>query len=94
MSFPPLAYAWTRTGWCMLALMLFGIVSFSRNGASALLLVVPSAAYNLGTMLLLCGADIRFFHFNVVITLPLVLALLSKRDDHEQKNAAYISGEE
>jgi hypothetical protein len=69
----------------MLLLLCAGIVSLSKNGAKVLPLVVPSVMYNLGTMLLLCGNDKRFFHFNVVITLPLVLVLLSKKNEQEQK---------
>jgi hypothetical protein len=45
--------------------------------------------HNLGTMLFLCGPDLRLFHFNDVITLPIVLALLSKnvntKEEHEGK---------
>jgi hypothetical protein len=75
----------------MFALLIFGILSFYRNGIKALFIVVPSIAYNLGTMLLLCGnIDVRFFHFNVVITLPLVLVLLAKQkpNDVSQPGAA------
>ena len=66
-------------GIAMFALMLAGGYSLRhRRGAYALLLIAPSIVYNLGTMLLLCGPDYRFFHFNVVITVPLVLACLAK----------------
>jgi hypothetical protein len=78
----PLIVAFTKIGWLMLALLLAGIRAYSRNGIYVLLLVVPSVAYNLGTMFLLCGKDIRFFHFNVVITLPLILVLLANKDGH------------
>jgi len=71
-----------NTGWITLALLFAGIFALSKKGSTALLLVIPSLMYNLGTMLLLCGNDIRFFHFNVVITLPFVLMLLSKKETH------------
>jgi 4-amino-4-deoxy-L-arabinose transferase-like glycosyltransferase len=60
-----------------LALALFWSLRRGR-GLQALLLALPSAAYNLGTMLLLCGPEYRFFQFNAAITLPLVLVLLGK----------------
>jgi len=65
----------------MLLILAAGIYSVNRNlKAKALVLFLPSIAYNLGTMLLLAGADYRFFHFNVVITIPLVIALLAKKE--------------
>jgi len=77
-SLPLVSLIFTNLGLLMLLLFVVGIFSLSKNGIKALLLVVPSAAYNLGTMLLLCGPDTRFFHFNFVITLPLLFVLLSK----------------
>jgi hypothetical protein len=62
----------------MLLLLISGIFSLYKKGTAVLLLVVPSVIYNLGTMMLLAGSDIRFFHFNVVITVPLIFVLLSK----------------
>jgi len=75
-----ISYDFTRkTGVLMLTLLFAGIFALSKNHSTALLLVVPSLMYNLGTMLLLCGPDTRFFHFNAVITLPIVLVLLSEK---------------
>jgi hypothetical protein len=73
---PPFISAMTKTGWQMLALLLAGIISCYRNGGKALILVIPSVMYNIGTMLLLCGEDIRFFHFNAVVSLAFILVLL------------------
>jgi hypothetical protein len=42
-------------------------------------------------MLLLSGKDIRFFHFNVVITLPLVFVLLTKTN--VQRNIASLAAD-
>ncbi|GHV78779.1 hypothetical protein AGMMS49944_05700 [Spirochaetia bacterium] len=81
LSFLPLAYLWTKIGWNMFLLLLFGLMAFAKNGKNILVLVMPSVAHNLGTMLLLSGEDIRFFHFNVVITVPLILVLLSKKEN-------------
>jgi len=72
----------SNIGGLILALLFAGIFALSKKGSAALLLVVPSLMYNLGTMLLLCGTDTRFFHFNAVITLPLVLVLLSKKETY------------
>jgi hypothetical protein len=68
-------------GMCMVALVLAGGYSLRRRrGAGALLLIAPSILYNLGTMLLLCGGDYRFFQFNVVISMPLALACLAREE--------------
>jgi hypothetical protein len=77
---PPLAWIMTKTGWQMLALLLVGIVSCYRNGGKTLFLIIPLVMYNLGTMLLLCSEDVRFFHFNAVVLPAFVLALLGKND--------------
>ena len=52
-----------------------------RRGLHTLLLILPSAAYNIGTMLMLCGGDYRFFQFNAVITIPLVLVCLGRGEE-------------
>ena len=68
-------------GACMIALILAGGYSLRRRrDAAALLLITPSILYNLGTMLMLCGSDYRFFQFNVVITVPLVFVCLAKEE--------------
>jgi len=68
-------------GISMLALALAGAWSLRRRrGLKALLLVVPSMAYNIGTMLMLCGGDYRFFQYNAVITVPLVLVCLAREE--------------
>jgi hypothetical protein len=69
-------------GIAIFALMLAGGYSLHRRrGTGALLLIAPSILYNLGTMLLLCGPDYRFFQFNVMITMPLVLVCLARTPD-------------
>ena len=78
-SIPLLGDLFTKIGLQMLLLLLAGIFSLYKNGFKALLFITPSIVYNLGTMLLLCTVkDLRFFHFNVVITLPFLFVLLSK----------------
>jgi hypothetical protein len=75
---PLVSSLFSNLGVQMLLLLLTGIFALCKTGTKALLLVIPSVAYNLGTMLLLCGEDIRFFHFNFVIAAPLLFVLLSK----------------
>jgi len=77
----------TSIGLNMLLLLLAGFYSLNRNhGYKALFLFAPSIAYNIGTMLLLCGPDWRFFHFNTVITLPLIIVLLTKNINSIEEN--------
>ena len=79
-------FMFSSIGLHMLLLLFFGVFSVNRNlGAKALCLFLPSVLYNLGTMLLLSGPDYRFFHFNTVITLPLIFALLAKGNISEGK---------
>ena len=65
----------------MLVLMMVGLFSIQRNGAKTLMFVIPNLAYNLGTMLLLCGKDYRFFHFNLVLTTSACLVMLARQAD-------------
>jgi len=63
----------------MLALVLFAWFSLRRRlGWETLLLVFPVLAYNIGTMLMLCHEDYRYFHFNGVIMLPFFLMLTAR----------------
>jgi hypothetical protein len=57
---PVVSSLFANVGLLMLLLLLTGIFALSRNGVSELFLVVPSVCYNLGTMRLLCGNDVRF----------------------------------
>ena len=43
--------------------------------------VLTLLAYNIGTMLLLCGPTYRFFHFNCIIVIPLSLMLFAKEKE-------------
>jgi hypothetical protein len=72
----------TSFGLHMLLLLIFGYYSLNRNlGYKSLLLLIPSITYNLGTMLIISGPEWRFFHFNTVITLPLIIALLAREKE-------------
>ena len=59
----------------MAILLLCGLWAIYRNGVRALVLCLPVLCYHMGTMLLLCGNDVRFFQFSMVICLPSALAL-------------------
>ena len=82
--FPP-GYPLQCIGFNILALTLCMWFSLrGRRGWAALLLALPSLAYTLGTAVLTGAQDYRQFHFNVVITVPLVLVCLAKTQ--AQKN--------
>jgi len=69
----------TSVGLNMLALLIAGIYSMNRNlGYKSLFLFIPIAAFNICTMLIISGPEYRYFHFNTVITFPLILALLAR----------------
>ena len=82
--FPP-GYLLQCIGLHMLVLPLCAWISLRRRrNWAALLLTLPSIAYNLGTMLMIGGPDYRYFIFNVLITIPLVLASLAKHAGQEK----------
>lgn len=60
-----------------LMLIMMSWESAARRKYQNLLYVVPIVAYNLLTMLLLCGPSHRYFYFNAVIFTPILLAMLA-----------------
>ncbi|MEG1570898.1 MAG: DUF6020 family protein [Clostridia bacterium] len=76
MAFAPLRWLCENIGVQMLLLLLVTLWALYQKGVPALCMAIPSLVYNLGTMLLLCGNDARFFQFFMAICLPSVLALL------------------
>lgn len=72
---PFLSWIFQNIGVQLAALLLCGLWALYRDGLRALTLCVPVLIYHLGTMLLLCDNDARFFQFSMVICLPMVLAL-------------------
>ncbi|MCL2721017.1 MAG: hypothetical protein FWD47_06720 [Treponema sp.] len=69
----------TSIGLNMLLLLIVGVYSINRNlGLKSIFLFIPSAAFNICSMLLISGPEWRYFHFNTVITLPLIIALLAR----------------
>jgi hypothetical protein len=60
-------------------LLVIGVYSVNRRlGMKALFIIGPVLVYNMGTMLLLGGPDYRYFHFNILVSLPFIIALLAK----------------
>lgn len=76
MGFTPLRWLTCNIGVQLLALLLATLWALRRHGSAVLLLALPTLLYDLGTMLLLCGNDARFFHFSMTVSLASILALL------------------
>lgn len=69
----------SQLGVLNLLMLLACFISIYRfRGWSSLWLILPVLCYNFGTMLLLCGPDYRFFHFNCLAVYPLIVLLLSR----------------
>lgn len=82
--------------WCWhigfyILLLLFAGVSRLKYGLEKCLLWIPIVCYDFGTALLLCGPDFRFFSFNTVITLPLLLIVFAERESDNEKLAEEVS---
>lgn len=81
---PPITYVTQNIGVQTLLLLLFTLFALWRCGQGALMFGFPVIVYNLGTMLLLCGPDTRFFQFAMLVSLPLCLLLshpIAKEED-------------
>lgn len=76
MSWQPMRYLGQNIGVQFLLLLLATLVALYRRGVRALVLTLPTLVYNLGTMLLLCGNDDRFFQYSMTISLGCILALI------------------
>lgn len=76
MSWTPVRWLTQNIGVQLLLLLLVALWALYRGGVQALTLALPTLIYDLGTMLLLCGNDARFFQFSMTIAIPCTLALL------------------
>ena len=94
MDFAPLAWLFENIGVQMALLLLGALWALYRKGEGALLLALPVLAYNIGTMLLLCGNDARFFQFSMVISLPSLLVLCQQRPSPDADDLLPITREE
>lgn len=75
--------AWTPVRWLtenigvqLLILLLVALWALRRRGVDVLTLALPVLCYDLGTMLLLCGDDARFFQCSMAVCIPCMLAML------------------
>jgi len=84
MELLPLRWLTRNIGVQMLLLLLVTLWALRRRGCDVLILALPTLLYNLGTMLLLCGNDARFFHFSMTVSLAAILALLYLPKEDEQ----------
>ncbi len=94
MDFAPLAWLFENIGVQTALLLLAALWALYRKGTRALLLALPVLLYNLGTMLLLCGNDARFFQFTMAVALPSLLALCQGRPGPDTPAPVPITAEE
>lgn len=75
----------TTWGWHIgffILLLSFAGISRLKERWERCLCWVPVLCYDFGTAILLCGHDFRFFSFNTVIVLPLILTILSEKNQN------------
>ncbi len=70
-------------GFQLALLLLCSLIAYRRHGARALIFAMSIFAYDMGTSLLLCGYDLRFFYFNFLVNLPACLCLLSVKSEEK-----------
>lgn len=76
MDWLPVRWLGQNIGVQLLGLLLLALWTIYRRGTDALLLALPVLIYDLGTMLLLCGQDARFFQCSMAVCIPCALMLL------------------
>ena len=89
LGWPPVTWVFRNIGVQQLALLLCALWALYRSGPRALPLCVPVLLYNLGTMLLLCGNDARFFQFSMVISIPTMFALCREPGGRNEEQTAW-----
>jgi len=68
---------WSLGLW-MLPFCFLCVVRFVHDSYRVLILVLPAAAYNLGTMFMMTSYDdVRYFYFNVLTMIPLMLVMIA-----------------
>ncbi|NLI21182.1 MAG: hypothetical protein GX418_06510 [Clostridiales bacterium] len=72
----PVSWYFGNLGVSFAAMLLLSLRALRRNGPRALMLCVPTLCYNLGTMLVLCGNDARFFSFSPLVCTLSLFALV------------------
>ena len=76
--FPLSAILW-NTGFHVAAVLGVSFISVHKKMFSGCI-VLPMIVFDVGTMLLLCGPNQRYFYFNAALFLPSVLAVLYKHE--------------
>ena len=80
----PLRYVFGNIGVTFLLMLLAALWAIRQSGTAALLAALPVLLYNLGTMLVLCGKDARFFAFSPLVCLFSLFILLRKLPDENE----------
>ena len=76
LEWAPVRWLTENIGVQLLLMLLVALWALYRRGTDALLPVLPALVYDLGTMLLLCGDDARFFQCSMAVCIPCALALI------------------
>jgi len=80
----PLRWIFGNIGVTFALMLVAALWSIRQNGTAALLPALPVLVYNLGTMLVLCGKDARFFAFSPLVCLFSLFVLLRKIPDEKE----------
>ena len=85
MNIAPLRYLTCNIGVQFLMLLLVTLWALKRHGCGVLMMALPTLCYNLGTMLLLCGNDARFFQYSMTVSMAAMLAMVFLPKEDEPK---------
>lgn len=85
MNLAPIRYLTCNIGVQFLLLLLVTLWALKRHGCGVLMMALPTLCYNLGTMLLLCGNDARFFQFSMTVSMAMMLAMVFLPGEDEHK---------
>ena len=72
-------YLFGFPGVVILFLLFMAVAKLGGGNLSQVFMVLAPMAYNFGTMLLLSGAEFRFFYYNFVIVVPVLYIILQKK---------------
>jgi len=80
----PLRWLFGNIGVTFALMLIAALWSLRQNGTASLLIALPVLIYNLGTMLVLCGKDARFFAFSPLVCLFSLFLFLHKLPDEKE----------
>ena len=83
LSFLGCFFFW-NIGVLTMAFLWLSVYSIARKEYGKLLLCVPPVIYNLCTMLFLCGPSHRYFYFNHVLAIPVIVYVLYSQAMHQK----------